>query len=299
MRGLDMSRTMVVVTALAAMLLAGAQGSQAWNAEDARKIADAHKDAVVSVQLVIETVSSYEGESDKRESKASATGTVIDPSGLVVASLAETNPSEMMNRFMSEEQGGPKMSSRMVDVKIRLADGTEIPADVVLRDRDLDLTFIRPRKAPETPMAFLDLAQAGTADTLDDLLVLSRLGTVANRALGADIYRVRAVVTKPRTFYALMVNYQMNLGGPAFTMDGKAAGILLLRASQISSRDSMSYSSMDDMMMPVVLPCSTIAPIAEQAKKAAPIKEAVKPEQPAKPATPAVKPAPKKPATKK
>jgi S1-C subfamily serine protease len=281
----------VVVVALAAMLLAGAQSSHAWNADDARKIADAHKDAVVSVQLVIETVSSYEGESEKRESKASATGTVIDPSGLVVASLAETNPSEMMNRFMADEEGVPKSSSRTVDVKIRLADGTEIPADVVLRDRDLDLTFLRPRKAPEAPMAYLDLSQAGAADTLDDLLVLSRLGTVVNRALGADIYRVRAVVTKPRTFYALMISYQMNLGGPAFTMDGKVAGILLLRSSPVGNRESMSSSSMDDMMTPVVMPCSTIAPIAEQAKKAAPIKEAEKPAAPAKtaPAKPAAK----------
>lgn len=279
-----MPTRMVVVAALAAMLFAGARPSHAWTAEDARKIADAHKDAIVRVELVIETVSSYEGESDKRESKASATGTVIDPSGLVVASLTETNPSEMMNRFMSEEDGGPKMSSRTVDVKIRLADGTEVPADVVLRDRDLDLTFIRPKKAPETPMAYLDLAQAGTADTLDDLLILSRLGTVANRALGADVYRVRALVTKPRTFYALMASYQMNLGGPAFTMDGKVAGILLLRSSMAGSRESMSYSAMDDMMMPIVLPCSTIAPIAEQAKKAAPIKEAEKPAAPIKPA---------------
>lgn len=286
----------MVVAALAATLFAAMPGAHAWTVEDARKIADAHKDAVVGVQLVVETTSSYEGESDKRESKASATGTVIDPSGLVVASLAETNPSEMMNRFMAEEEDGPKMSSRTVDVKIRLADGTEIPADVVLRDRDLDLTFIRPKKAPETPMAFVDLAQSGTADVLDDLLVLSRLGTVTNRALGADIHKIRAVVTRPRTFYALMAAYQMNLGGPAFTMDGKVAGILLLKSS-VTGRDSMNYSAMDDMMAPVVMPCSTIAPIAEQAKKAAPIKEAEKPAAPAKPATapkPAPKPAPKK-----
>ncbi|MDH7603081.1 MAG: hypothetical protein QHI38_13150, partial [Armatimonadota bacterium] len=66
--------------------------------EDARKIIEANKQAVVTVQFVVET--SFPGESEKEESKGSATGTVIDPSGLVVASLSELDPSRSYAGFM-------------------------------------------------------------------------------------------------------------------------------------------------------------------------------------------------------
>ena len=261
--------------------------------EDARKIADANKDAIVTVSLVIETTSTYGGESNKREGKISATGTVIDPSGLVVASLAAINPTDMFSRFADEDEGF-KVSTRVIDVKIRTADGTEIPADVVLRDRDLDLGFIKPKKAPETPLAFVDLTQASTPEMMDELVMLNRLGQVGSRALAGTIDRVQAVVTKPRTFYVVsgMIS---GIGFPAFTTDGKPAGILTMRLSQSKDDNEASLGSADKVLA-VVLPCSTVQKAAEQAKVAKPIKEeapkAAEPKPAAKPtAKPAAKPA--------
>ena len=95
-------------------------------------------------------------------------------SGLVVASLSEIDPTKMLSDLMPTDDAA-KISSEVVDVKIRTDDGTEIAADVVLRDRDLDLAFIRPKKAPETPMKFVDLSQAAAPQVADGLVLLSRV----------------------------------------------------------------------------------------------------------------------------
>ncbi len=267
-----MNTKLAAQTGLMLLLAVGlGKNSSAATPEDARNVAQANADAVVTVQLVIET--SFEGESEKHENKTSATGTVIDPSGLVVTSLATTNPGEIYRQFM-DENTDMKFSSKVVDIKIEKADGTEIPADLVLRDPDLDLAFIRPKKAPEAPLPYIDLKQGQQSLVLDEILVLSRLGNLANHALASCLDRVQAVVTKPRTFYVVNPYMHSSPGGPAFTMDGKPLGILLLRASPSKEPEP---TNVEDMFTTVILPCATVAAIAEQAKTAAPIKEVEKP----------------------
>ena len=286
-----------LVVVLAVAVAAAALGTLCWAdaGEEARKIVEANKQAVVTVQLVVETKMSYSGESDKDERKVSATGTVVDPSGLLVAALSQVDPTSIMSSFMPEEDGGSKIQSNIVDVKIKTEDGTEIPADVVLRDRDLDLVFLRPKKAPETPMKFVDLSQAASPQAMDEVVVLWRLGQVANRVLAADVSRVQAVVTKPRLCYAVEAR---RLGCPVFSVDGKPVGMLVLRVSRAGGRGGGMYGGMDEILT-VVLPCSTVMKAAQQAKEAAPEKPAVAPpaKPPAKPeAKPALKPPVKPPA---
>lgn len=258
---------------------------------DARKVADTYKDAVVTVDLVIEMSMTYEGQTDKRELKHSTTATIIDPEGLAVASLTQVSPDS--SRDESADSGS---RYDLKDVKIRTADGTEIPADVVLRDRDLDLAFIRPKVKPAQPLAYLDLKNASSPQILDQVVILSRLGQLANRATSARLERVESVVTKPRTFYVVNGTFHQELGVPVFTLDSKCVGLLVVRMNT-SGRDSGSSSGQAYLS---VLPCSTLANAAEQAKTAKPeVKPEPKPE--AKPAAkPATKPAakPAKPAAK-
>lgn len=287
-----MNRIWLAAVAVAVLVTAGA-GAFALDAAECRKICKANEDAVVILQLVLETTSSYEGTSEKEQQKITATGTVLDPSGLVVASLTEVNPSEMYNRFY-EEDSEFQTSSKVVDAKIRLADGTEIPADFVLRDQDLDLAFLKPKKPVTKPLAYINLADSQSPDLLDELIVLCRLGTSAGKLVGATVDRVRAVITKPRTFYVLNSSVHSSVGGPAFTPEGKLAGITLIRYAASKSFDRGSRGGMDEVMSLVVLPCSTLSTIAEQAKKAGPIQETAAPDTSGKPAAkpPVEKPKP-------
>jgi len=290
-------RSIWLIAALLVLILMGlACAVTALDTAEGRKVVQAHDGAVVTIELVLETTSSYEGTSDKEQRKVSTTGTVIDPGGLVVTSLTELNPSEMYTRLMADDEGF-RTSSRTVDAKIKLPDGTEIPADFVLRDRDLDLAFLRRRIAPAKPMTYVDLANSGEPEMLDEVMVLSRLGLAASKSLGVTTDRIRAVVTKPRTFYLLNPSAHSNLGGPGFMQDGKVVGISVLRYSVSKSTDRRSRGGMDDMISVIILPAATVSNAAEQAKKAAPIKESSgDTAAPAK--TEPAKPAPKKPTPK-
>ena len=78
---------------------------------------------------------------------------MVDPSGLTVLALSACDPSEMYQRMMGEDYPRTSVETEVTDMKILLDDGTELPAEIVLRDKDLDLAFIRPKTKPASPMA--------------------------------------------------------------------------------------------------------------------------------------------------
>lgn len=263
-----MNRTIV---ALLVFILLSSAAHCATDSEQARTIADANRESVITIELVVEQSFSYEGETDKREQKMASTGVIIDPSGLVVTSLASVNPTDMFSSFMDDDIG---MTTEVKDLKIKLDDGTEIAYDMVLRDPDLDLAFMKPKKALDKPLKALDISQGSLPQMMDSLVLLYRLGSIASRSLAGAMSEVQAVVNKPRKFYVVDGMSMFNgVGSPAFTLDGKPAGILVLRTSKTDDGDGgfmagMSFSG----MIPIVLPCSDIVKAAEQAKAAKPEK---------------------------
>lgn len=277
-----------VIFAVALLLVLGISSAcRSDLADSGRTIIEANRNAVVTVQLVIETTTSMEGESKKRQGKASATGTIIDPSGLVVTSLTSINPTDRFGEMMQDQDEKLQMSSKVVDAKMKMDDGTEVAMNVVLRDRDLDLAFLKPKKAPDKPFASVDLANSSAPKLLDELLYLARLGQVANYSLAASTDRISAVLTKPRTCYVGGMNAEA-FGLPAFALDGKPVGILVLRTSPSKDQDSEDFSLLE-RMVPIVLPCSTVLNAAQQAKTAQPEKVESAPATP----KPAPKPKPK------
>src|SRR5438270_3597457 len=110
-------------------------------ADKGRAIFKMHQHTVVTVELVLKSKMSIGGRGgEANESRQDVTGTVVDPSGLTVLSLSATDPGQMLQTIMaggSDEESKFKMETELSDVKILLDDGTELPAEVVLRDRDL------------------------------------------------------------------------------------------------------------------------------------------------------------------
>ncbi len=269
-------------TSVLFMALAVMGGSTAFpaRADDAaksgREILAKCQQAVVTVKLAIKQSVSMSGHDQKSESKTETTGTVIDASGLTVVSLSVTDPSSAMKDTyarMITARGGDisqfKFESELTDVKIVLTDGTEIPAEVVLRDKDLDLAFLRPSDKPAKPLPFVDLTQDAKAQILDEVIVVNRLSQVANRVPAISIGRIEAVVDKPRTFYVLgqsMWGYA--LGSPVFSLNGKLVGILFLRSAkaQTDQASGFMFSNLNVFgMMPIILPASDIVDGAKQA----------------------------------
>jgi hypothetical protein len=236
-----------------------------------RQILRANQDAVVTVHLVISQQISMGNRSDSEEITEEITGTIIHPSGLTVVSLSQTDPSSFLRSMMGG--GGMmdamQMESKVASVKLMLADRTELPAVIALRDQDLDLAYIRPEKTPEAPLPYVDLTQGVDAEILQPLIGLSRLGTVAGRASGASHEYVHAVVERPRKFYVLSTtDTGTSLGAPVFDLSGKPLGIVVLRTAPAAGSGGMMgmmMSGAGDNVLPIVLPASTIAQFMEQA----------------------------------
>ena len=233
-----------------------------------REIFKKQKEAIVTVQVVQKMTTSAGGRtSEPREAKQDLTGTVVDPSGLTVLALSAVDPSDLYKR-MYPASSGYKLEIEVSDVKILLDDGTEIPAEIVLRDKDLDLAFIRPKTKPAHPMAAVDLTKSAAVQTLDQLITINRLGRAAGRAHAASVERVSAVVQKPRTFYIPdSTMTATGLGSPAFALDGNIVGIFVMRTIGSSGGVSMNNFRPDNATS-VILPAEDIAKAAKQAPEA-------------------------------
>jgi S1-C subfamily serine protease len=228
-------------------------------ADKGRDIFSKYSHAVVTVEAV-QKMTATDRSSRARETKLDVTGTVVDASGLTVASLSTLDPMGIYKKISGESKAEVELS----EVKILLEDGTEIPAEIVLRDEDFDLAYIRPKAKPAAPMTAIDLGKNGPAQLLEPLVTLNRLKRVAGRAFSASVERISAVVQKPRTFYVPENGAsQTTLGSPAFTMNGDIVGIFVMRA--VSSQGGANLS---DCLSGIILPAADIEKNVTQALQA-------------------------------
>jgi hypothetical protein len=170
----------------------------------------------------------------------------------------------VFSELVSSEIGMPmgmNFQSEVISAKIVLEDGKELPASVVLRDPDLDLAFVRPDEKPAEPLRCVDLANASRPEVLDQVVTVSRLGQLARRTHSVALGRIDAVVDKPRTFYVPTpsVSTFMSLGSPVFALDGKIAGLTVVRKGKTEAL------SISDMVMAIVVSAGDVLDASKQA----------------------------------
>ena len=284
----------VLAAAICVMVLAAP--AFADDVAAARDILAKYGDSVVSVSMVFKTQMSMEGRAGSNdELKQEVRGTIIDPSGLTVVSLFETSPEDAMSSMGFGDDDSFKLTAETKDVKIRLASGQELPAKIVMRDKDLDLAFIRPLQKPANPLPCVDLTAGAKLSVLDPIVILGRIGKVGGRVSSVRFDRVTAVIEKPRTLYVPCSDTsQGSLGTPVFGPDGKVAGLLLVRIAPYDrQRMGGGYgSSVGEGWLPVVLPAEDILETAKQVpEQVVEEKKAPPPTTPAKTAPGAKPPA--------
>jgi hypothetical protein len=110
------------------------------------------------------------------------------------------------------------------------------------------------------------LSKSAPAQLLDEVITLNRLNSAAGRAYAASVERISAVIQKPRTFYipdSTMTS--TTLGSPAFALDGKIVGLLVMRA--VNSKGG-SGRSLRENMTSIILPAEDVLKGAKQAPEA-------------------------------
>jgi hypothetical protein len=264
----------VRAVAAATLLALAAPGIPALAQDDraaGREIVKKWQHAIVTVRVVLKMRVSVGGrEMQSMDESVETVGTVIDPAGLTVLSLGALNPGAMMNKMIGGGGNGQErmeFGSEPSDVKLRLSNGKELPARIVLRDEDLDLAFLRPTTKPEKPLVAINLADEGKPSLLDPVVVLTRLGRVGGWAPAASLQTIGAIIEKPRTFYVIETSGTGGMGTPAFTSSGKVVGLLTMRSVQTgrSGMFSMMSGSEGLGLLPVILPAADVRDIAQQA----------------------------------
>ncbi len=217
-------------------------------ADTGRALAQQWGNAVVQVKLVIEM--------NEYESKTEAVATFINADGVAVMSLSSVDPGSAQS--WSDATGS---GSKIKDLKMILADGSEINGEVVLRDPDLDLALVRPIEKPSSAVTFVDLKDPVQPEMLEPIMVLARMGENIGREMMATAGRVQAVIKKPRLAYVTDMNAMMGgLAVPVFALSGKVVGIMLLRQTKNGSGMSGdAYGGLSSMgVFPVIVPASEI-----------------------------------------
>lgn len=258
------ARILIVAGALglAGILPAGA-ATEEEAVRMARSLSEQHKDAVVRVEAVLEIELSGSGVGTVRrqERKIQVLGTVIDESGLTAVSHLRLDPASIYEGRTIERQGRRVRLSAKTDyseVKVLLADGTKLPAKIVLKDADLDLAFVLPDADSEEmqgrELKALDFSTGAEGQPLDRTIRLTRLGSALNYETAVKLGRIASVVTKPRTFY---VSDNHGAGTPIFTAEGGVLGLALMRMID-KGGDRRSVAQ-------VILPAEDVWKVARQA----------------------------------
>ena len=241
---------------LLAMLCAG------LDANAARTIFAKAQKSVVTVKLVVK-ISANGHES---EQKIETFATVIDAQGLTVLPAATVDPAAMMRQSMRGRPGSPelKFESSVTESTILLPDGTEIDADVVLKDADLDLAFLRPREAGRTFDAVTLKPVKTLPAVLEPVLLVGRYGQNASRQPWAEVVHMRAVVKGPRVYGLVDSDGSDALGTVAYAMDGTPLGVFVTKTAGTGSEVRRMGGGDDHVILRTA---DDVLEIAEQARK--------------------------------
>jgi len=256
----------VVLFAVAAAVAAAphAQGQDSAY-ETAKQAYGQWKDAVVTVKLVRKMRMVAQGrEMDTSEDESEIVGTVIHESGLTAASLFAADPQSAFAERWS--RAGVSVDTQITQAKIVLADGKEIPGKVVLRDKDLDLIYIRPDDKT-LKLKHVPVDRGAELSVLSPVILLGRLDRSADRAPTVRVERVSAVVEKPRLMYVLAmgVDSMNDFGAPVLDEKGDPVGLMLVKVAPAGAGRAVRSSG---LLSPVVMPGEQVAKITKQALEA-------------------------------
>jgi hypothetical protein len=226
-----------------------------------------HGETVITVRIIIEERITFFGEQETSESIEEIRGTVVSPDGMVVVSLFDTEPSHPYGMFMDEEE--MKTESTLKGIVCLLPDGKEIDARIVLRDKALDLAFLRPAKPLDAPVAFLDFAQmpVGDPQPMDRIIELRPMDKVVRRQTTAYESRLQGLMEKPRKWY-VVGDYGFSGGVPIFLPAGDLVGLQVVRTLSVAGADPETAS--------VILPARDLAEILNEVPVDGPAAEMAK-----------------------
>lgn len=234
------------------------------------KAFNAAKDSVYQVKATVKvTVNSDDGKvNQSQEDKIEGLATCIDPSGTLVSSLSLIDKASAIDgKEVNTPMGKIKLSakSEISDIKIVMPDGTEIPAEITLKDPDQDLAFIQIKadapEAKDKKLSAIDLSNSVVPEILDDVLLVSRLDKTYNNESSALKCHIMGKTTKPRLRMRIPISAMPEfIGVPVVSTEGPVVGLMVM------GKGNAELTQGDNTPSPTVIPASDILKVAKQLK---------------------------------
>ncbi len=212
--------------------------------------------------VTIKFVLKMEGQFGDRENETEATGVMIEPDGLVLASSSQLGTPRFMRQFGN---------ARPTDLKVLIGDDTEgLPATVMARDTELDLAWVKLKEPSKKKLEYMDLAKSGKPQVGDSLVFLRRMGKYFDRAVTVGQFRVAGKTTKPRELIVPGGGASLEPGLPAFTAQGEVVGFVVLQlpdAEELESNFGAFAGLGRDIGSGLILPTADVIKATERAKR--------------------------------
>lgn len=234
----------------------------------ARKTLQTYEKGVITLSAVLKFEVRGVGVSvPSQERKTECVATIIDPGGLAVTALTNLNPQVKIRRGSRGAMRNLELDSQVQEVKYRLADGTEVPARVVLKDEDLDLAFLAPLEPldeqTQEKIVAIPLDDAvSSAEALDPTVLIARANDDLSYVSTIRLGRIVATISQPRTCY---LNSLGMLGAPVFDREGKLLGIVCRCVK--SEGGSTNVLRLQATPKHLILPAAAVARLVPQAKE--------------------------------
>lgn len=214
--------------ALLAVLLLSAPTVSAEDAAVVQKLIETKAAPVVSVKFVLRVKVSRDGQMlmPETDNNGSASGVVVDASGLVMLQASAFNPSLRFGRRNRMMQG---IDVSAVPSNIRVifpGDTREYPAVLGAKDSKLGLAFVLIKDLGEKKVPVVNMEQVTEPQVGQVLYGISRLEQGFDYAPMCTRVEVTGSVTKPRSLWIVRDAGGL-VGMPLFDAAGAVAGVVI------------------------------------------------------------------------
>lgn len=256
--------------ATSALLLTGVALLPAFSHGDGRttmrELIAERGDAVIRIEIVQNIKSSYGGQQFEQERKSEVNGFFVDADGLLVSTLSSVDQGQFYSSFT---EGEDQFVTQVRSAKYILADNTEVPAAIVLRDTDRDIVFFKPLEEREGPYVYLELAEReGHPGILEETFTLARMSRIARRTLIGMSGEIQGVITRPRAFY--IPHGELATAGTGTPMFNSSGEVIGMGATYLFPGGRSAVSEQDESMLFIITPTIDIVDILPDAKAASP-----------------------------
>jgi S1-C subfamily serine protease len=272
------ARRFITLAAVASFSIIGIAAAGEPDLQTAyQQVAKDRAESLVTITFVLKMKMGGMGD---QESEEETSGVMIDPTGLVLVSNNQLSGFiGLMRRFSS----GGGISAIPTDIKVLVGDDTEgLEAELIARDTELDLAWVRIKEPGDRKFAAVDLGESVKPSLGQTLLSVGRLGKFFDRVPAVEELRISAFTSKPRDLY--IPSGGGSLGLPVYTLDGKLVGVAVMQMPDSEDSGGSPFSMMGSMNSGggVILPAPAVVKATQRAKETAAARDAD--EEPAVPA---------------